>query len=98
MKQKHTQARKARRYCQRIKGLHELPVIERRKMNIRGADWREYDAKHPTLYCGGRSITCNPRACAGFASSTPPSPACISPYPTAYPSAALPRTSFSLKD
>ena len=48
MKQKYTKARKANRVNVRIFGNHTLPVRERRALNIRGADWREYDAKHPT--------------------------------------------------
>ena len=47
MKQKYTKAKKANRVNVRISGPHTLPVRERRKLNIRGADWREYDAKHP---------------------------------------------------
>ena len=49
MKQKYTKARKANRVNMRLFGNHTLPVRERRKLGIRGADWREYDAKHPTL-------------------------------------------------
>ena len=49
MKQKYTKARKATRVNMRLFGNHPLPVRERRALNILGADWREYNAKHPEL-------------------------------------------------
>lgn len=50
MKQKHTQARKARRGPNITAGYpYSLSVFERRIRDIVGADWKQFSAKHPRL-------------------------------------------------
>lgn len=49
MKQKHTQAKKANRYNQRIAGIHTMRVFARRMNGIYGADHRSFDEKNPGL-------------------------------------------------
>lgn len=49
MKLKHTQAKKARRYCERRPHATTDPVWLRRVRGNYGADFKSFDAIHPRL-------------------------------------------------
>lgn len=49
MKLKHTQAKKARRYCERRPHATTDPVWLRRVRGIYGADCNAFDVRHPRL-------------------------------------------------
>lgn len=49
MKLKHTQAKKARRYCERRPHATTDPVWLRRLRGIYGADCNDFDLRHPRL-------------------------------------------------
>lgn len=49
MKLRHTQAKKARRYCERRPHATTDPVWLRRLRGIYGADCNDFDLRHPRL-------------------------------------------------
>lgn len=56
MKLKHTQAKKANRYCERRPHATTDPVWLRRVLGIYGADSKSFDAIHPRLEPAVRGI------------------------------------------
>lgn len=56
MKLKHTQAKKANRYCERRPHATTDPVWLRRVRGIYGADSKSFDAIHPRLESAVRGI------------------------------------------